>query len=278
MAESLVVETSWGKIAVRCSGEGAPPVVLLHGIPGSGRTWTQVGELLGSRHRIVVPDLVGFGGSARCRDVEALHAEGQATALAEVLSRVGVRRAVLVGHDFGGPVALTLARRSPDLVAALGLLATNTFGDTPIPFPLSVVTWPGVGSTAARALFSGPALRLMMRRGVGRPAPEIDLEAAVGDRHQRRAIRLVFEASLTRLVDLYRPIQEGLGNIDVPTLVGWGERDPFFSVDQGRRTAAAVPGARFRLYGGAGHFLPEERPHEVASDVAQLTRAAMAQA
>lgn len=76
--------------------------------------------------------------------------------------------------------------------------------------------------------------------------------------------------SLRQLAELYRPVEDALGAISVPTLVGWGDHDPFFPVEQGRRTAEAVPGAELRLYEGAGHFLPEERPEELAADIALL--------
>ena len=277
MGEAVAVGTDQGTMAVRCYGDGDATVVLLHGIPGSSRIWDGVVPLLASGCRVVVPDLLGFGGSGRSTDLVVLHAAGQAAALAQVLDHLGVGRAVLVGHDFGGPVALTLARRRPELVSGLVLLATNALADTPIPFPLSAVTWPGWGRLAARILFSAPSLSLMLRRAVGSPRPPLDIESALGDRGQRRAIRLIFQASLTGLAELYGPVQDGLAGVAVPALVGWGDRDPFFSVDQGRRTAAAIPGARLRLYEDAGHLLPEERPREVASDVAELVVLAVAQ-
>jgi pimeloyl-ACP methyl ester carboxylesterase len=270
------VPTSKGNVRVCRLGDAGPPVVLLHGVPGSGRSWRTVSELLAAHCRVVVPDLIGFGGSARSADLDILHAEGQAGVLEEVFSRLRLGPAVVVGHDFGGAVALTFAGRRPDLVDGLALLATNAFADTPIPFPLSTVTWPLVGRGAARLLFSRPSLARMMRLGVGVPPGQLDVDAAVGDRGQRRAIALVFGATLTHLRHYYRPIEEGLARIAVPTLVGWGEHDPFFSVEQGRRTAAAVHDARFRLYPGAGHFLPEERPREVASHIAELASVAAA--
>ena len=55
-------------------------------------------------------------------------------------------------------------------------------------------------------------------------------------------------------------------------LVGWGDRDPFFPVEQGERTAAAA-NARLRVFEGAGHFLPHERPTEVADEIAALATA-----
>ena len=55
-------------------------------------------------------------------------------------------------------------------------------------------------------------------------------------------------------------------------LVGWGDRDPFFPLEQGERTAAAA-NARLHVFHGAGHFLPHERPAEVARQVAAFATA-----
>jgi pimeloyl-ACP methyl ester carboxylesterase len=72
------------------------------------------------------------------------------------------------------------------------------------------------------------------------------------------------------LDNLYRPIEETLGSISVPTLVVWGDSDPFFPVAIGRRTAAAMPNATFLPLRDCGHFLPEEHPLAVADAIATL--------
>ena len=150
-------------------GRGETPLVLLHGIPGTGATWLPVAERLAADHQLLIADLVGFGASGRSDDLDQLHAEGQATALELALAAAGVQRAVFVGHDFGGPVALTLLGRRPDLFAGLALVATNAFTDTPIPMPIRAATWPVVGGPAGRLLFSPPALRLMLRASRSTP-------------------------------------------------------------------------------------------------------------
>ena len=187
-----------------------------------------------------------------------------------LLEELSIDRMALVGHDFGGPVAAHLLAMAPERVVALALFATNAFPDTPIPFPLSLLNVPVLGFMAERVLFSRPSLAMMVRRGVGRPKPNLDLRTYLGDSHQQAAIATIFSSSLRRLRELYAPVEAALASARVPALVGWGDRDPFFPVATGRRTAALIPGARFRLYEGAGHFLPEERPHEVAGDLAEL--------
>ena len=262
-----VVESSSG-IAYRRSGDG-PAVLLLHGIPGSAASWEPVATQLPATLDVIVPDLLGFGASNRPRSLGDLHAPAQATALASLLDGLGIHTATVIGHDFGGPIALTLTTNRPDLVDALGLLATNAFTDTPIPFPLSLATASLIGPLARRVLFSGPSLRMMLRQGVGRGSARPDPSTHLGDRHQKRAIATIFAGRLTRLAELYGPVEAALSSAKVPAFVGWGDRDPFFDLAQGERTAAAM-GVELRVYEGAGHFLQHERPQEVAADVVAL--------
>jgi pimeloyl-ACP methyl ester carboxylesterase len=124
-----------------------------------------------------------------------------------------------------------------------------------------------------KALFSPASLRMMLRQGVGTPKVHVETAPAIGDRAQAQAIAAIFEISLLQLRELYAPVERALESVAVPSLVVWGDRDPFFSVEQGRRTASAIAGARFELFEGAGHFLPAERPQRVASLIAELVRA-----
>jgi pimeloyl-ACP methyl ester carboxylesterase len=248
----------------RGGGAGKPVVVLVHGIPGSAGVWDGVVSRLPDDVDVIVPDLLGFGESDRPTTIEALHAQGQAAALERLLGDTGVERAIVIGHDFGGPTAVALHARIRDRIVALGLLATNVFTDTPVPFPLTLATLPLVGRPLSRALFSGPSLAMVMRMGVGRPRTRLDRAAYLGDRRQQKAIRTIFGESLRSLASLYEPIERELAQISVPTAVAWGDHDTFFTVEDGRRTAEAV-GAELTILEGAGHFLPDERPGEVAS-------------
>ncbi len=251
-------------------GSRGSVVVLIHGIPGSGQIWGAVAEHLARDHRVVAPDLLGFGASSRPETAEELWADEQATALAGALDASGIERACVVGHDFGGPVALALAAQRPDLLSALGLLATNAFPDTPIPLPIRAVTWPIAGGPAAGTLFSGPFLALMLKQGSSCP---LDRQLYLGDSRQRAAIATIFTHALRNLGELYAPLEKSLRRVEAPVFVGWGNKDPFFPLSQAERTAAAAPSSRLAVYEGAGHFLPSERPDEVASDIRLLAAA-----
>jgi pimeloyl-ACP methyl ester carboxylesterase len=260
-------------MAYRRGGSG-PAVVLLHGIPGQARAWERVQAGLEGAFDVVVPDLIGFGDSDRPSRpaIENVGPAAQAAGVAALLDELAVRRATVVGHDFGAPVGVLLAATRPDLVGALSLLAGNTFPDTPIPFPLSLTTAPVIGDLYSRLLFSTPSLTLMLRQGTGPGSAPPDAGVYLGDRGQRRTIATIFSGALTRLAELYSPVAAALEDLDVPVLVGWGDRDPFFPLEQGERTAAAA-NARLHVFHGAGHFLAHERPAEVAYEIAAFATA-----
>jgi pimeloyl-ACP methyl ester carboxylesterase len=260
-------------LAYRRSGSG-PTVVLLHGIPGQGRAWARVEAALDGSFDVVTPDLVGFGASdgPTSPTIDAVGPAAQAAGVAALLDDVGVRGATVVGHDFGAPVGALLAVGRPDLVAALSLLSGNMFPDTPIPFPLSLANAPMLGWLFSRLLFSAPSLRLMLRQGTGPGSPPPDADVYLGDRRQRRTIAAIFSEALSSLPELYAPVAAALESVEVPVLVGWGDRDPFFPVEQAERTAAAANG-RLRIFEGVGHFLPHECPTELADEIAGLATA-----
>lgn len=220
-------------------------------------------------HRVLAVDLLGFGGSARSRDPEQLWADSQAAAIAELLENLAPEGAGVVGHDFGGPVALALIAQRADLVSHLALCASNAWSDTPIPLPIAAVTWPGIGHLAEHLLFARPSLRLMLKQGTGH-GEQLDADRYLGDGEQQHAIRIIFATALREIRKRYAPMEATLRQVDVPTLVAWGDADPFFAVEQGEKTAAAIPGARFALYRGCGHFIPEERPSELGADLERL--------
>jgi pimeloyl-ACP methyl ester carboxylesterase len=245
-------------------------VVLVHGIPGGARAWHNVAAALPEEVGVIIPDLLGFGESASPVEatIDTLGPVPQAQALEDLADEIGVRDAVFVGHDFGGPTSILLAERRPDLVSRLFVLAANTFPDTPIPFPLSLTTVPVVGGLAGRALFSRASLTMMLRRGVG-AGPPPDAATYIGHRQQQRAIAAIFSGALRRLRELYTPVETALRGLEMPVVVGWGDKDPFFGLAQGSRTAEAA-GGELRVFAGAGHFLPHERPEEVAREIEKL--------
>src|SRR5213080_1174038 len=103
-------------------GGTGPPLVLVHGLGGSAWNWTELAPLLARRHRLLVLDLPGHGGSSALPAVSGL--EPYADRVALVAEREGMLPAPVVGHSLGGAVVLRMALRRPGDVSALVLAAS----------------------------------------------------------------------------------------------------------------------------------------------------------
>ncbi|MDQ3524305.1 MAG: alpha/beta hydrolase [Chloroflexota bacterium] len=232
-AVAVQMETVVGRGRIRADvyGERGAIFLLLHGIPGSRDTWRAVAAGLGSSARVIVPDLPVFGQSDE--PVSFMHAQEYAASLLGFMHMNGLESVHLVGHDFGGPVACALTSIAPNRIKTLTLIATNVFPDTPIPVPFRIAKIPGLGSLAFRMMMGRWGLSTMWW-------------AAVANKKQFPWSR--YRAGLE---------QPGV----------WGNRDPFFSTQVGRRTARAIPSARYVEIAGAGHFVPQEYPGDVVQEL-----------
>jgi pimeloyl-ACP methyl ester carboxylesterase len=268
------------RLAYTRDGSG-PPVVLLHGWPGSGRDYDAVGELLAPELNVVVPDLRGFGESDRdpTGAPAAYSAEAQAASVLGLVRELALDRPVLAGFDIGSRVAQAVTRLEPD--AARGLVVSP-----PLPGIGERILTPSAQSefwyqafhqlpladglidgdqAAVRAYlahfwnhWSGPAWTP--------PADTIDalveLYARPGAFHSsmswyRAGAGAVAQASAERV-----PPREQ--RIDVPTTVLWGEQDPLFPPDWSDRLDDFFADVDLRLLPDVGHFTPLEAAAEFA--------------
>jgi pimeloyl-ACP methyl ester carboxylesterase len=109
-------------------GDDASPLVFLHGLGATSSTWMPTARRLADAgHACLVPDLLGFGSSMRLGTTFGL--DEQAEAVLRLLDHAGVRRAHLVAHSWGSTVAAAVARRAPDRVERLTLVAPAVFTD-----------------------------------------------------------------------------------------------------------------------------------------------------
>lgn len=256
------------RLAWREAGAGAPALLLHCALAHSG-AWAGVMARLGDRLAMRAPDLPGHGRTDLAPEGSV---QDQALADARALLPPAVpggpppRRVHLIGHSFGGTVALRLAIEAPDRVASLSLYE-------PVLFALLAVADPGAfaAETAAAAPeracmaagdWTGAAEAFLGRWGApgGLAAlPEASRAAMVaGMPFVRRSEADIAEPATAR------PRPEDLGRITAPTLLMAGADSPPVAAAIGAALAARIPGARRVVLPGLGHMGPITHPDAVA--------------
>lgn len=132
-----LVEVNGVRLRVREAGPAdGPAVILTHGFPELAFSWRhQIPVLAAAGYRVIAPDQRGYGGSSRPGPVEAYDIASLTADLTGLLDQIGVRRAALVGHDWGAVVAWSAPLLHPDRVAAVAGLSVP-----PVPRPLTPPT------------------------------------------------------------------------------------------------------------------------------------------
>jgi pimeloyl-ACP methyl ester carboxylesterase len=251
------------------------PIVLLHGAGANLKDMEiAVGERLAARHRVILIDRPGFGFSARKKSGENSPTE-QAVILDELFSRLGVDRAVIVGHSWGGTLALTFALDFPARVAGLVLIAAPTHPGLWGMAKLNAVLATPIGWLFARtlalpfgAIFIWPGSRTAFLPQVIPPG-YINRTAAM---LVLRPKTLLANWSDVGVLNGFLEKQFGrYGALRGPVVAFNGDRDPLVPPEKhAMRLAAATPVVKVEVLEGFGHMLHHAAADRVAAAVEEM--------
>jgi pimeloyl-ACP methyl ester carboxylesterase len=252
-----------------------PAVVLLHGNPGFVEDFTlgpaNLVDALAKQYRVVAIDRPGHGYSARPSDRGTTPHE-QARLVHDLLSRLGVQRAVFVGHSWGGGLTLIYAEEHPENVAGLVLLGTRAFPSPERADPVYALNRvPIVGALFRATLLPPVGQRLLSRRLTAAYAPDpvredhVAAARALWMRPGQVAATVWDTKNLQLALD---GASKRFGSITAPMVVLVGDHDR--GIEDSRRLAAAVPGAELRVLPNTGHEIPLTRPSEVEDAIRHI--------
>ena len=255
---------------------GTHELVLLHGQPGSAADWQLMTGRLPATLRTLAIDRPGYGTSPL--PAGGFTAGGRAV-LDDLDSR-DIRRAVLVGHSYGGGVALSAASLAPHRVEAVILLASVG--------PGCVNGWdrllaaPGAGQLCALVAWRltpwiarARLARISRRRGSPlRPDEYVNWQVWGHAGGEHSPLWRTFLAEQRALLRELGELEHALGLVQAPVLVLADPSDTLVPLDTARRLARALPDARLQLVEGAGHHLPRRAPDAVADAIVAFLAAA----
>jgi len=243
-------------------GQG-PTLLLLHGLGASTFTWRHILPALARDHRVIALDLMGFGRSEKLLDRQYSAAD-QAALVAAFIRKRGLTSVTLIGHSFGGTVALLTAlefKREPDRIARLVVIDApalkQNFSDV-----AALLRAPGLTKMIMNAASPEFIAQLLLNfaRAPGQHASEADVRGYaapfydLGSRHAFIATaQAILDANKLGMGARYRAIQQ-------PTLLVWCRRDRVVPLATGRRLKRLLPNARLVILKKCNHLPQDEVP------------------
>jgi pimeloyl-ACP methyl ester carboxylesterase len=264
------------------AGSG-PALLLLHGLGCNHRTWLPVLDSLAKRFTVIAPDLLGHGESDKPRGDYSIGAF--ANGMRDLLTVLGIDKVTVVGHSFGGGVAMQFAYQFPERTERLVLVGSGGLGPEVSPAiraitttgfhqVMGALTLPGVRHLGAAGL------KALSRTGM-KEFRDFDEVAAIyesfRDPAARAAVRHVVRAVVDWQGQVVTMADRAYLTEAMPMCVIWGEEDRVIPVSHAARAAELAPRARVEVIPGAGHFPHKDFPErfvETLQDFVRTTRPA----
>lgn len=262
---------------VRCAvydsgpADSAEAVVFVHGNPGPMEDWAELIPAVAGFARVIAMDMPGFGRSERPRAFEHSIA-GHARYLGLLLDHLGVERAHLVLHDFGGPWGLRWALDHPDRLAGLVLINTGVLDGYRWHRYAKIWQTPVLGELF-QLVSNKRAMRIALNRDNPVPLPDsyIDRVDRYADRAHKRAVLELYRNSRDP-VSAFPEMNTDLAGIDLPVCVIWGDGDPYIPVRFARWQRNFFPEAEIHILEGLGHWPFIDDPQAVRAPLTTFLR------
>ncbi|WP_031337962.1 alpha/beta fold hydrolase [Rhodopseudomonas sp. B29] len=312
MATTRTVAVNGIELFLREQGEG-PLVLLCHGWPELSYSWRhQIGALADAGFHVVAPDMRGFGGSSAPPKIESYSIFDLVGDMVALVAEFKQDSAIIIGHDWGAPVAWHAALFRPDLFKAVAGLSVpppwrgngrpldNLKAAGVTNFYWQYFQQPGVAEaeferdvaitmrTILAGGFSDPARSLFIREGggfLGNPRSDRPLPPWIGETELAYFVEAYRKAGFRGGLNWYRNIDRNWdltapwqgAQIKQPALFIAGSKDPVISDAMGAKHVASMekvlPNLKRKLIiDGAGHWIQQERPDEVNAALIEFLR------
>lgn len=240
-----------------------PPLVLLHGLDDTHRTWRRVAPLLAAKRRVIAPDLPGCGLSGRPDASYSLR--WQAQVMGAFLDELDLRDVDLVGHSYGGGVAQFMLLEHRHRIRRMALVASGGLGRE-VAFELRLAALPFVVEDLGQPFMAAATPFVLTAVGAAVGPEEV---AWIRRVNAKPGTARAFGRTVRDVIDWRgqrRSFLDHVREVEVlpPMALFWGERDRIVPVAHGAATTRCLEGVKLTVFPGCGHFVHQERPDELA--------------
>jgi pimeloyl-ACP methyl ester carboxylesterase len=246
------ITTDQGIVHYEVYGRGRP-VILLHGWLGSWGLWQETMGYLGRYYRTYAMDFWGFGESGKKR--ETYDVSDFVSLVDQFMEQLGIVQAPLVGHSMGGTVSLSVAIRFPQRARKVVVVGSPIVGSS-LAFPLKLAGYHWI----AYMLFN---MMWAFRAGMKVASPFICSDPRFPEMMDRDLSRTTLESFLLSIASLRRTdLRPELGQLKIPVMGMYGDRDNIVSPRQWKPLQAGVPHAKIVRWQKAQHFVMIDTPQD----------------
>jgi len=235
------------KINYRIIGEGKP-FLISHGWGSCSDKWQRVGDLLAQKGlKVIIPDLPGFGQSEKPKN--AWDIDDYCDFVEEFTKALGLDKFYLLGHSFGGALALKLALKTPDKIEKLFLVYAS--------FQRRKKLKKRFFWALARIanIFSFLPFFSYLRKGFYRFFLKSDYPSTQG----------IMRQSYLKIIK--QDLSDILEKIPIPAIIIWGDKDNITPLRQGQLLKEKIKNSQLEIISGVGHNLHLEAPEELAETI-----------
>ena len=247
------------------AGSG-PALLLLHGLGCDHTTWRPVINRLAQDFTVIAPDFLGHGESDKPRADYSIG--GYANGMRDLLTILGIDKVTVVGHSFGGGVAMQFAYQFPERTERLVLVAAGGLGQEVTP-AIRAILLPGFHQLAT--FVNLPVMRSLTRSLLtgladsGVPAlrdlDEVaDIVASWQDPRTRRALRHLVRSCIDMRGQVITMRDRAYLTAAMPMAIVWGADDQVLPVEHAEVVGALASEARVEIFADAGHFPHKDDP------------------
>ena len=252
--ESHTIQIDGRDVLYYTAGEGEP-LIVIHGGGGDARTWWGNIAVLAKKYKVYAPDLPGYGGS---QPLDGSYYVPELSGFIDAFaSRLGLEKFHLMGHSLGGGIALDYALKMPRKVIKLVLISSLCLGE-------DIAFWVRLLSIPALVRSIGAVAGAVMKA----------VKWAAGQLNPATLIMSLSPAamavggSITTFKRQTHVLEGRLPELNMPTLLVWGSRDPIVPVGQAYRAARMIPDCQVRVFKRRGHNVHRDELKKFSSLIA----------
>ncbi len=234
------------------SGE---PLIIVHGGGDGARAWTKNIIALSKKYTVYVPDLPGFGSSQAMAN--AYYMTEMVDFIDDFSSSLGLRSFYMMGHSFGGGVALHYTLKHPQKIRKLVLVSSLCLGR-------EIAWWIRIFSTPVFYHSIGNAVVAFFR--FIKKAAKVFGPWEIVEPVSKTTLHI--GSRISSLTEQTINLISQLSQIMVPTLVMWGAKDPIVPFNHAYAAAELIPDCKVKIFGNAGHSVYRDRLHEFSTALA----------